>query len=116
MRELESYKAASLPVSETTPLVPFAGRTSKEGTKWQSHNRLIKHGRYAPGRRKTLKGTGVTGGLSQEQLHDLIEAFASEDKDEEKTWARRLVEKFLRKVQQNKAGSVYSLQQSCPFD
>jgi hypothetical protein len=110
MRELESYKTESLPVSETTPLVAFAGQT-KKGKKWEfggdrSHNRLVKHGRNATGRRKKLKGTGVTAGLSQEQLHNLIDAFAREDKDEEKTWARRVVEKFLQKVYRREAGSV----------
>lgn len=116
MRGLESYKngcAESQPISETTPLVAVAGRTKggKKGEFWgeKSYNRLIKHGRYATGRRQALMGTGLTGGLSQEQLLNLIDAFAREDKDEGKTWARRLVEKFLQKVQED----WQCLQQSC---
>ena len=89
--------------SEATPLVPTS-HGDKEANKWRLwrekyHGWLFKHGQYTAGRRNTLMGTAMRGGMAPGELQKIVEAFAREDKDEEKTWARLLVEKFLQKVE-----------------
>ena len=74
--------------SESTPLVESDKKVSRDD---EVGNNPVKGGpTFAKKRRKTVM-------FSQTELTHLVDAFTEEDEDKDKTWGRRLVEKYLEK-------------------
>ncbi|CAB9497647.1 protease [Seminavis robusta] len=66
-------------------------RQSRRRRRFTQSDSIIKNGRFRPVSEPAPRD------LSQSQIQDLMESFAHEDSDEEKTWARLSVEKWLQK-------------------
>ena len=76
--------------SESTPLMEIEPENGHHGS-FESEEAL----KVVGGR--VLSKTPVINHISESELTNLVETFAAEDKDEDKTWGRRLVEKYLEK-------------------